>query len=114
MVGSAEIADYPIVYCSNGFSEMTGFKRSEVMRYSCDGRFLQRSTVKKDVTDSIDNALRTKTSCQVEFIGKRKNGEAIDVQSPKNIRGPFRMHMNACFCSRSRNACMVFVPCGSN
>ncbi|XP_028398501.1 LOW QUALITY PROTEIN: potassium voltage-gated channel subfamily H member 1-like [Dendronephthya gigantea] len=77
MVGSAEISDYPVVYCSNGFSEITGFKRSEVMRYSCDGRFLHRSTVKKDVTDSIDDALRTKTSCQVEFIGNKKNGTPV-------------------------------------
>ena len=75
MVGSAEIADYPVVYCSNGFSELTGFKRSDVMKFSCDGRFLYSSSVKKDVTESIQNALRTKSSCQVEFIGSKKDGK---------------------------------------
>ena len=75
MVGSAEIADYPVVYCSNGFSELTGFKRSDVMKFSCDGRFLYSSSVKKDVTESVETALRTKTSCQVEFIGNKKDGE---------------------------------------
>ena len=75
MVGSAEIADYPVVYCSNGFSELTGFKRSDVMKFSCDGRFLYSSSVKKDVTESVQTALRTKTSCQVEFIGNKKDGE---------------------------------------
>lgn len=75
MVGSAEIADYPVVYCSNGFSELTGFKRSDVMKFSCDGRFLYSSSVKKDVTESVQTALRTKTSCQVEFIGNKKDGK---------------------------------------
>ena len=82
MVGSAEIADYPVVYCSNGFSEITGFKRSEVMKYSCDGRFLYGSSVKKDVTGSIQTALRMKTSCQVEFIGNKKDGMKINMLIP--------------------------------
>ena len=74
MVGSAEIADYPVVYCSNGFSEITGFKRSDVMKFSCDGKFLYGPSVKKEVTESIQTALRMKTSSQVEFVGKKKDG----------------------------------------
>jgi hypothetical protein len=75
IVGSAEISDYPVVYCSNGFSEITGFKRSDVMKFSCDGRFLYGSSVKKDVTESIQTALRMKSPCQVEFIGNKKDGK---------------------------------------
>jgi PAS domain-containing protein len=77
MVGSAEIADYPVVYCSSGFSEITGFKRSDVMKRSCDGTFLYGSSVKKDVTENIQTALRMKTSAQVEFIGNKKDGMRI-------------------------------------
>ncbi|CAB3995886.1 potassium voltage-gated channel subfamily H member 5-like isoform X2, partial [Paramuricea clavata] len=77
IVGSAEISDYPVVYCSNGFSEITGFKRSDVMKFSCDGRFLYGSSVKKDVTESIQTALRMKSSCQVEFIGNKKDGTSV-------------------------------------
>ena len=73
-MGSAEISDYPVVYCNSGFAQMTGFKRSEVMKLSCDGKFLLGSFAKKEVLERIRDALRCKTSCQEEFIGRKKDG----------------------------------------
>ena len=74
MVGSAEISDYPVVYCNSGFAQMTGFKRSEVMKLSCDGKFLLGSFAKKEVLERIQDALRCKKSCQEEFIGRKRDG----------------------------------------
>lgn len=38
VLANAQIVDYPIVYCSEEFSKLLGFKRSEVMHQSlrCD------------------------------------------------------------------------------
>lgn len=75
MVGSAELSGYPVVYCSSGFSQVTGFNRAEVMKSSCDGRFLLGKSGKKEVSERIQNSLRLKLSCQEEFIGYKKDGK---------------------------------------
>ena len=49
---NAQIVDYPIVYCSEEFSKLLGFKRSEVMQQSirCDfmvGTLTDKPTIGK-------------------------------------------------------------------
>ena len=49
---NAQIVDYPIVYCSEEFSKLLGFKRSEVMQQSirCDfmvGTLTDKSSIGK-------------------------------------------------------------------
>ena len=49
---NAQIVEYPIVYCSEEFSKLLGFKRSEVMQHPlrCDfmvGTLTDKSTIGK-------------------------------------------------------------------
>ena len=52
IIVNAQIVDYPIVYCSEEFSKLLGFKRSEVMQQPirCDfmvGTLTDKSTIGK-------------------------------------------------------------------
>ena len=57
---NAQIVDYPIVYCSEEFSKLLGFKRSEVMQQPirCDfmvGTLTDKSTIGKIIYQWLDN-----------------------------------------------------------
>ena len=52
IIANAQIVDFPIVYCSEEFSKLLGFKRSEVMQQSirCDfmvGTLTDKQTIGK-------------------------------------------------------------------
>ena len=52
VLANAQIVDYPIVYCSEEFSKLMGFKRSEVMKQPlrCDflvGTLTDKTTIGK-------------------------------------------------------------------
>ena len=54
IIVNAQIVDYPIVYCSEEFSKLLGFKRSEVMQqpirceFMC-GTLTDKSTIGKSI-----------------------------------------------------------------
>jgi len=66
--------DYPIVYCSDGFCQLTGYTRSEVMRKSCCCKFLFGIDTEKDVVYKLMKALQTQAEMKAEVILYKKNG----------------------------------------
>jgi potassium voltage-gated channel Eag-related subfamily H protein 8 len=78
VLGSAqEKNDYPIVYCSDGFCELTGFTRSDLMRRSCACNFLYGLESNKEDIQNIENALKTQKELKKEILFYKKNGEWI-------------------------------------
>lgn len=76
VLGSAqEKNNYPIVYCSDGFCELTGFTRSELMRRSCECSFLYGLETNKEDIMSIEKALRTQIELKKEIMFYKKNGK---------------------------------------
>ncbi|KAL0179840.1 hypothetical protein M9458_025282, partial [Cirrhinus mrigala] len=57
---------YPIVYCSDGFCELTGFGRTEVMQKNCSCHFLYGSGTSEQVTQGVEKALESKEEYQAE------------------------------------------------
>ena len=59
IIVNAQIVDYPIVYCSEEFSKLLGFKRSEVMQqpirceFMC-GTLTDKSTIGKSFSFILD------------------------------------------------------------
>ena len=68
---------YPIVYCSDGFCELTGFSRAEVMQKSCACKFLYGPDTPEDKVDEIDHALEIKEEFKCELIFKKKDGKLV-------------------------------------
>lgn len=69
--------DHPIVYCSDGFCELTGFVRTEVMQKTCTCGFLHGAETNKSLIQEVDKALEGQQEYQGEVCFYRKNGEVV-------------------------------------
>uniref|UniRef100_A0A6Q2X558 Voltage-gated delayed rectifier potassium channel KCNH4 n=1 Tax=Esox lucius TaxID=8010 RepID=A0A6Q2X558_ESOLU len=82
---------YRIVYCSDGFCELTGFMRTEVMQKTCACRFLHGAETSDRVIQQMDKALEGQQEYQGEVRFYRKNGNPfwclLDIVPIKNEKG---------------------------
>uniref|UniRef100_A0A665TSD7 Voltage-gated delayed rectifier potassium channel KCNH4 n=1 Tax=Echeneis naucrates TaxID=173247 RepID=A0A665TSD7_ECHNA len=82
---------YPIVYCSDGFCELTGFTRTEVMQKNCSCRFLYGMDTSEHVAQQMEKALEGREEYQAEVRFYKKNGTAfwclLDIVPIKNEKG---------------------------
>ncbi|XP_070707590.1 voltage-gated delayed rectifier potassium channel KCNH4 [Pempheris klunzingeri] len=82
---------YPIVYCSDGFCELTGFTRTEVMQKNCSCRFLYGADTCEHVAQQMEKALEGREEYQAEVHFYKKNGVAfwclLDIVPIKNEKG---------------------------
>uniref|UniRef100_A0A8D2KY57 Voltage-gated delayed rectifier potassium channel KCNH4 n=1 Tax=Varanus komodoensis TaxID=61221 RepID=A0A8D2KY57_VARKO len=63
---------FPIVYCSDGFCDLTGFARTEVMQKNCSCRFLYGSETSETVLQRIEKVLEGKQEYQTEVCFYKK------------------------------------------
>ncbi|VDD81701.1 unnamed protein product [Mesocestoides corti] len=91
VLGNAQVKEYPIVYCSDGFVELTGFGRSQIMSRSCSCTFLWGPLTEESAKDSIWSALKVHTELKIEVMFHKKNGNAfrclLDIVPIKNEKG---------------------------
>ncbi|NXG19872.1 KCNH4 protein, partial [Grallaria varia] len=82
---------FPIVYCSDGFCDLTGFARTEVMQKNCSCRFLCGAETSEPVLQCIEKALDGRQEYQSEVCFYRKGGSAfwclLDIMPIKNEKG---------------------------
>lgn len=78
VLGNAQVPSlYPIVYCSDGFCELTGFARAQIMQKGCACKFLFGPDTSDDHVTQIEKALECKAELKLELIFYKKNGEII-------------------------------------
>jgi len=76
VLGNAQVPSiYPIVYCSDGFCELTGFARAQIMQKGCACKFLYGPETKEEEKAMIDKSLESKTELKMEVVFYKKNGE---------------------------------------
>uniref|UniRef100_A0A7M4EDB3 Voltage-gated delayed rectifier potassium channel KCNH4 n=1 Tax=Crocodylus porosus TaxID=8502 RepID=A0A7M4EDB3_CROPO len=82
---------FPIVYCSDGFCDLTGFARTEVMQKNCSCRFLYGPETSEPVLQRIEKVLDGKQEYQTEVCFYKKGGTAfwclLDILPIKNEKG---------------------------
>ncbi|XP_019721369.1 potassium voltage-gated channel subfamily H member 4 [Hippocampus comes] len=82
---------YPIVYCSDGFCELTGFTRTEVMQKNCSCRFLHGADTSERVAQQMEKALEGRHEYQAQVHFYRKDGVSfwclLDIVPIKNEKG---------------------------
>lgn len=66
---------FPIVYCSDGFCDLTGFARTEVMQKNCSCRFLCGADTSEPALQGIEKALDSRQEYQTEVCFYKKSGE---------------------------------------
>lgn len=76
MLGNAQVpTSYPIVYCSDGFCELTGFNRAQIMQKGCACKFLYGPETKDEHKSQVDKSLESKNELKLEVIFYKKNGK---------------------------------------
>uniref|UniRef100_A0A915IC73 PAS domain-containing protein n=1 Tax=Romanomermis culicivorax TaxID=13658 RepID=A0A915IC73_ROMCU len=81
ILANAQIVDYPIVYCNDGFSKMVGYSRAEVMHRSCSCSFMYGDQTDKDTIKLIENCLHHYATEQLEIRLYKKNISGIRIGS---------------------------------
>lgn len=77
ILANAQVAKgFPIVYCSDGFCELAGFARTEVMQKSCSCKFLFGVETNEQLMLQIEKSLEEKTEFKGEIMFYKKNGES--------------------------------------
>uniref|UniRef100_A0A5K4FAZ0 Voltage-gated inwardly rectifying potassium channel KCNH3 n=1 Tax=Schistosoma mansoni TaxID=6183 RepID=A0A5K4FAZ0_SCHMA len=88
VLGNAQVHDYPIVYCSDGFVELTGYNRSQIMSKCCSCSFLWGERTDENAKQSILNTLEKKSELQIEIQFHKKTSEPflclLDIVPIKN------------------------------
>ncbi|XP_031422586.1 potassium voltage-gated channel subfamily H member 4a isoform X2 [Clupea harengus] len=92
LLGNAQgCRGYPIVYCSDGFCELTGFGRTEVMQKTCKCHFLYGPDTSERVTQQLEKILEGQREYQTEVRLYRKNASPfwclLDIVPIKNEKG---------------------------
>uniref|UniRef100_A0A8C9GMQ7 Voltage-gated inwardly rectifying potassium channel KCNH3 n=1 Tax=Piliocolobus tephrosceles TaxID=591936 RepID=A0A8C9GMQ7_9PRIM len=92
VLGNAQVAGlFPVVYCSDGFCDLTGFSRAEVMQRGCACSFLYGPDTSELVRHQIRKALDEHKEFKAELILYRKSGLPfwclLDVIPIKNEKG---------------------------
>ena len=86
ILANAQVSQgFPIVYCSDGFCELTGFSRAEVMQKSCACKFLYGPESSETVVLSIDNALEERKEFKDKITFYGKTGEPVSPPPPTSV-----------------------------
>uniref|UniRef100_A0A8C5NE68 Voltage-gated delayed rectifier potassium channel KCNH4 n=1 Tax=Gouania willdenowi TaxID=441366 RepID=A0A8C5NE68_GOUWI len=92
VLGNAQVQSlYPIVYCSDGFCELTGYARAELMQKSCACHFLYGLDTSDRSTAQIQGALDDRREFKTELVFYKKEGSQfwclLDIVPIKNEKG---------------------------
>ncbi|KFO22446.1 Potassium voltage-gated channel subfamily H member 7 [Fukomys damarensis] len=74
IIANARVQNCAIIYCNDGFCEMTGFSRPDVMQKPCTCDFLHGPETKRHDVAQIAQALLGSEERKVEVTYYHKNG----------------------------------------
>uniref|UniRef100_A0A8K9V0Q0 Potassium channel, voltage gated eag related subfamily H, member 7 n=1 Tax=Oncorhynchus mykiss TaxID=8022 RepID=A0A8K9V0Q0_ONCMY len=81
IIANARVQNCAIIYCNDGFCEMTGFSRADVMQRPCTCDFLHGEFTNRHAIAQVAQALMGSEERKVEITYHRKDGE-YGPQSP--------------------------------
>jgi PAS domain-containing protein len=86
VLGNAQVPNlFPIVYCSDGFCELTGFPRAQIMQKGCACTFLFGPDTLPEHKKQIEESLDSKSELKVEVIFYKRNGIFLFISKIKHI-----------------------------
>ncbi|XP_042332643.1 potassium voltage-gated channel subfamily H member 2 [Sceloporus undulatus] len=91
IIANAQVENCAIIYCNDGFCELCGYTRAEVMQRPCTCDFLHGPCTQKSAAAQIAQALMGSEERKVEISFYRKDGSCflclVDVVPVKNEDG---------------------------
>ncbi|XP_070694473.1 voltage-gated inwardly rectifying potassium channel KCNH7-like [Pempheris klunzingeri] len=95
VIANARVENCAIIYCNDGFCEMTGFSRSDIMQKPCTCDFLHGDLTDKGAISQVSQAVVGSEERKVEITYYRKDGSDfqcnIHVIPVKNEEGVVMM-----------------------
>jgi PAS domain S-box-containing protein len=82
IIANARVQNCAIIYCNDGFCEMTGFSRPDVMQKPCTCDFLHGPETKRHDIAQIAQALLGSEERKVEVTYYHKNGNVDPARIP--------------------------------
>lgn len=77
VLGNAQVLKtFPIVYCSDGFCELTKYPRAQIMQKGCACKFLYGPETTEDNKTLIWKSLESKTELKLEVVFYKKDGKS--------------------------------------
>ncbi|KAE8299360.1 Potassium voltage-gated channel subfamily H member 7 [Larimichthys crocea] len=74
VIANARVENCAIIYCNDGFCEMTGFSRSDIMQKPCTCDFLHGDLTDKEAISQVSQAVLGSDERKVEITYYRKDG----------------------------------------
>lgn len=75
IIANARVQNCAIIYCNDGFCEMTGFSRPDVMQRPCTCDFLHGQFTSRHAVAQVAQALLGSEERKVEITYHRKDGK---------------------------------------
>ena len=76
VIANAQVENKPIIFCNDGFCELSGYSRAEVMQKICSCDFLHGPLTTSFAIKSIKDALTGSEEKQVEALYYKKDGKS--------------------------------------
>ena len=86
MIANAQIETNPIIFCNDGFCELSGYSRAEVMQKSCICDFLHGPLTNAYAILQIKDALQGSEEKQVEILYYKKDGKCSHIVGEPEIQ----------------------------
>uniref|UniRef100_H3DGF6 Potassium voltage-gated channel subfamily H member 7 n=1 Tax=Tetraodon nigroviridis TaxID=99883 RepID=H3DGF6_TETNG len=77
VIANARVENCAIIYCNDGFCEMTGFSRPDIMQKPCTCDFLHGDLTDKEAISQVSQAVLGSEECKVEITYYRKDAEPV-------------------------------------
>uniref|UniRef100_A0A8C6V4E0 Potassium voltage-gated channel subfamily H member 7 n=1 Tax=Neogobius melanostomus TaxID=47308 RepID=A0A8C6V4E0_9GOBI len=74
IIANARVENCAIIYCNDGFCEMTGFSRPDIMQKPCTCDFLHGELTDKEAINQVNQAVSGSEERKVEITYYRKDG----------------------------------------
>ncbi|OAF70818.1 hypothetical protein A3Q56_01408 [Intoshia linei] len=78
LIANAVMEDRPIIYCSEGFSYLTGFDRGEVIKKSAFCTFLYGECTTNESIANLERAFITVNESKIQMIIYKQNDNLIE------------------------------------
>lgn len=77
VIANARVENCAIIYCNDGFCEMTGFSRPDIMQKPCTCDFLHGDLTDTEAISQVSQAVHGSEERKVEITYYRKDGESM-------------------------------------
>jgi hypothetical protein len=75
LLANAQIIDYPVVYCNEGFTKLSGYSKSELMQKSSTCNFMWGDLTDDETKQKVDQSFKKNHAESLEVLIYKKNSK---------------------------------------